>query len=177
MFNYKKYKQRICKEATRSGTPTMLDPDSRSRRRNPYLTNDPLKGEGWNYVTMGENDAVGGGNTRRPSTIDGDVGADPRTYDDFPSNLNEQNTGEQKSIPSGQTLLENEEAGILDVSKGGRSHPPEEGWKNFMDQGSPLNPINHNDRDTNEFQSQMGNSNLMFGGKFSDIIKRIRHKV
>lgn len=172
MFNYKKYKQ-----SSRSGTPTMLDPDSRSRRTNPYLTNNNLKGEGWNYVTFGENDAVGGGNIRTPSTLDSDTNADPRLSDDYPSNLNDQNTGSQKSIPSGHTILENEDAGILNPSRGGKSIPPTEGWKNFMDQGSPLNPINKDDRDINEFQSKLHRSPLMFGGKFSDIIDIVRKRI
>jgi len=146
----------------------MLDPDSRSRKENPYARNNPFDGGGHNYVTMGENDAVGGGNTHQPATLDSDIHTDPRSNTNYGLI--------QKNLPVDTTLLDNEESGVVGPNHTGKNRPYTDGWKGFVDQGSPLNPINQNSRDVNTFQSKLNNNSLMFGRNFSDIIRNIRKR-
>ena len=158
VFNAHKIKQ-----ATRSGTPTAWDPDSRNNRKDPYAKNDPLKGEGMNLVTMGEDDAVGGGNTKRPATMNPGTNADPRTSE-YPLY--------DKQSPAGRSILENEEAGVLDSEQGGKSRPgTTEAWKNWLPEGSPLSDLNQSELDDNTFQS-----NLNFRQQSPDIFNGVSRR-
>ena len=155
------------KKATRSGTPTIFDPDARGNRPNPYRKDDDLKGEGWEMTDFGEQDYVGGGNTKAPATLTDGVSADPRANESY---------GLEKTNPVDTTILDDiNESGKGDAASQ-KSIPGTDAWENFISEDSPLSNVNDDaQKDKNPFQAKL-NNNSSRADRFSDIINMIQRR-
>jgi len=131
------------------------------KQDHPYRKNNPMMGEGYALTNLGEPDAFGGGVTRRPSSIQQDISADPRSKEDY---------GLPKRLPTSTVILDdlddNNMGDQLPLSN--TSHPK------FFDENSPVGNISvtDNPRDFNSFQKR-----LTFTGKGSDVFDRVRKRL